>query len=468
MKFKSFKISKFLSFFIGVIFLSNFTTTVYADSIININENINSESSNISDESFYNSIKDSTLQNLNNYFKNSLSEIQTQYSLYNSNNSENLNSEIESYKTLVDITNTISNEDFNNAKELLLSSFNESKSKSLEKSISSVIPASTVRGMIALVIKSGEDAQLITATRLLRHALVASYRSTYNVYNDNLMVSNRIKFSTDYKNLVNKISNDYKKSGKSSYSSKESLTFKNRKPFVDSDLYYAVHHCNGGVNVNINNGNGTLIINDLYDFPNLSWPTNASNILNDLGRVAMEKGIIHEYYVKFHVNQKFTAPTSSNNSGYSRVLKVTNPLMHGNDVKKVQNKLNQLGYNAGTADGYYGNNTKNAVIRFQKAKGISADGMVGPTTWNKLFSSSSSSSSSSNTGYSRVLKVTSPLMYGNDVKKVQNRLNQLGYNAGTADGYYGNNTKNAVIRFQKAKKISADGMVGPTTWNKLF
>lgn len=80
----------------------------------------------------------------------------------------------------------------------------------------------------------------------------------------------------------------------------------------------------------------------------------------------------------------------------------------------------------------------------------------------------SGSSSSSNTGYSRVLKVTSPLMYGNDVKKVQNRLNQLGYKAGTADGYYGNNTKNAVIRFQKAKGISADGMVGPTTWNKLF
>lgn len=76
--------------------------------------------------------------------------------------------------------------------------------------------------------------------------------------------------------------------------------------------------------------------------------------------------------------------------------------------------------------------------------------------------------STTSSDYYRVLKVTSPLMYGADVKKVQNKLNQLGYNAGKADGYYGNNTKNAVVRFQKAKKISADGMVGPQTWNKLF
>ena len=38
--------------------------------------------------------------------------------------------------------------------------------------------------------------------------------------------------------------------------------------------------------------------------------------------------------------------------------------------------------------------------------------------------------------YSRVLKVTSPLMYGEDVRAVQNKLNSLGHNAGTVDGYY--------------------------------
>ena len=46
--------------------------------------------------------------------------------------------------------------------------------------------------------------------------------------------------------------------------------------------------------------------------------------------------------------------------------------MYGDDVRAVQNKLNSLGYNCGTADGYYGNATKSAVISFQSAKGLTA------------------------------------------------------------------------------------------------
>ena len=133
--------------------------------------------------------------------------------------------------------------------------------------------------------------------------------------------------------------------------------------------------------------------------------------------------------------------------------------MYGEDVRAVQNKLNSLGHNAGTVDGYYGNGTKAAVIRFQQNVGITADGMVGPTTWNKLFSSSSGD---------RTLKVTSPLMYGQDIKNVQSRLNSLKYNAGTVDGYYGNGTANAVRDFQGINGLSVDGMVGPETRSKLF
>ena len=114
---------------------------------------------------------------------------------------------------------------------------------------------------------------------------------------------------------------------------------------------------------------------------------------------------------------------------YNRILKVTSPLMQGDDVKAVQNKLNSLGYNCGTADGYYGNDTKNAVVKFQSNRGLTTDGEVGPATWNALFSNSSSNGSE----YNRILKVTSPLMQGNDIKAVQNKLNSLGYNCGTAD-----------------------------------
>ena len=157
--------------------------------------------------------------------------------------------------------------------------------------------------------------------------------------------------------------------------------------------------------------------------------------------------------------------TVSGGTTHTRILKVTSPLMQGDDVKAVQNKLNSLGYNCGTADGYYGNATRTAVISFQSAKGLTADGEVGPATWNALFSSSSTSTGSS---YTRLLKVTSPLMYGEDIKAVQNKLNSLGHNCGTADGYYGNATKSAVVSFQSAKGIDTDGVVGPTTWNALF
>ena len=156
--------------------------------------------------------------------------------------------------------------------------------------------------------------------------------------------------------------------------------------------------------------------------------------------------------------------TISGGNSYSRILKLTSPLMYGEDIRAVQNKLNSLGYVAGTADGYYGNMTRNAVINFQSKKGLAADGDVGPTTWSALFNTSTSGGS----GYSRILKLTSPLMYGEDIRAVQNKLNSLGYNAGTADGYYGNDTKNAVINLQNTFGITADGIVGPTTWKYLF
>ena len=52
----------------------------------------------------------------------------------------------------------------------------------------------------------------------------------------------------------------------------------------------------------------------------------------------------------------------------------------GADVTKVQNRLIQWGYLAGAADGRYGEQTRAAVERFQRANGLAADGRVGPKT----------------------------------------------------------------------------------------
>lgn len=53
------------------------------------------------------------------------------------------------------------------------------------------------------------------------------------------------------------------------------------------------------------------------------------------------------------------------------------------------------------------------------------------------------------------------------VEILQNTLNQAGYNAGTADGIFGQNTERAVKRFQRDQRLSQDGIVGPDTWMKL-
>ena len=56
---------------------------------------------------------------------------------------------------------------------------------------------------------------------------------------------------------------------------------------------------------------------------------------------------------------------------------------------------------------------------------------------------------------------------GPDVVALQQRLTALGYNTGTANGNFNTGTQTAVMNFQKAKNIQADGVVGPTTWAAL-
>lgn len=56
---------------------------------------------------------------------------------------------------------------------------------------------------------------------------------------------------------------------------------------------------------------------------------------------------------------------------------------------------------------------------------------------------------------------------GNDVKELQRRLTSLGYNTYGADGVFGSNTEKAVRKFQKDRKLTVDGKVGPLTKKSL-
>lgn len=73
----------------------------------------------------------------------------------------------------------------------------------------------------------------------------------------------------------------------------------------------------------------------------------------------------------------------------------------GEEVRKIQKKLKELGYYSGSVDGVYGKNTQKAVKAFQKNCGITADGIAGKKTLTYLGLGSSSSSSSSSGKYSQ-------------------------------------------------------------------
>lgn len=69
----------------------------------------------------------------------------------------------------------------------------------------------------------------------------------------------------------------------------------------------------------------------------------------------------------------------------------------GTGVVKLQTALNNKGYSVGKVDGVFGNKTYNAVVAFQKANGLTPDGIAGPITQTKLYLSSSTATTMSTT-----------------------------------------------------------------------
>ncbi len=69
--------------------------------------------------------------------------------------------------------------------------------------------------------------------------------------------------------------------------------------------------------------------------------------------------------------------------------------------------------------------------------------------------------------FTRNLKLTSPIMKGEDIKALQTYFNCKGYNSGIVDGIFGSITRQAVIQFQLANNIQGDGIVGIITRSYL-
>jgi peptidoglycan hydrolase-like protein with peptidoglycan-binding domain len=130
----------------------------------------------------------------------------------------------------------------------------------------------------------------------------------------------------------------------------------------------------------------------------------------------------------------------------------------GAAVKKLQNRLKELGYFSGKANGKYGSSTKSAVKAFQTANSLTVSGKAGKTTQQKLYSKKAVSKAS----YDKI-KPLKPGSKGAQVKKVQKQLKNLGYYKGAIDGKYGTGLKNAVKTFQRANGLKATGTANSAT-----
>lgn len=185
----------------------------------------------------------------------------------------------------------------------------------------------------------------------------------------------------------------------------------------------------------------------------------------------------------------------------SRVLKLTAPVMKGTDVQAWQTVLRKDGY-ASTVkpDQVFGPATLSATKKWQTARGLVADGQVGPATRGKIGTSPAAPAAAQPTSpaltpaplpqatapasaprlvFANVIDPTPNAaalkkgMKGDAVKSWQNILYALGYGGivGTIDGDFGGKTDSATRALQTyaaqhyrdSKPITVDGTVGPQT-----
>jgi peptidoglycan hydrolase-like protein with peptidoglycan-binding domain len=133
---------------------------------------------------------------------------------------------------------------------------------------------------------------------------------------------------------------------------------------------------------------------------------------------------------------------------------ITNPQIPG-----LQVALKAKGFYAGPIDGIAGPLTARGVRRFQRSAGLVVDGVAGPLTRGKLG------------------RLGRPLFgdrhlitrgaVGWDVSVLEFFLRSRGFRPGRIDGHFTRRTAHAVRRYQRARHLVVDGIVGPQTLRAL-
>ena len=155
-----------------------------------------------------------------------------------------------------------------------------------------------------------------------------------------------------------------------------------------------------------------------------------------------------------------TAPVNPNEGKVRTLFKNR----YGSDVEALQDALTELGFFTSRVDGQFGVRTERALKKYQKARGLEVDGVLGAETRRALaedgYEIPAWYPDVYPEGFERTLKKG---MKGMDVRAVQEKLIEKGYLTGRADHIYGNKTRNAVKKFQEDNNLRVTGICNPQT-----
>jgi N-acetylmuramoyl-L-alanine amidase len=187
---------------------------------------------------------------------------------------------------------------------------------------------------------------------------------------------------------------------------------------------------------------------------------------------AIAEGILGKDINKENQSNQPSKPTSVKPVPSRTPLNRSDILFKKNDkgsaVRILQQDLIKAGYSVGKsgADGVFGPATEHAVRVLQKDYKLSVDGIVGAETRAALSKALEKKKKQPKLPDSAVALYPETLINrgssGKDVKRIQSALSIH------VDGIFGAKTEAAVKAYQKRHNLTADGIVGPQTWNTMF
>ncbi len=128
------------------------------------------------------------------------------------------------------------------------------------------------------------------------------------------------------------------------------------------------------------------------------------------------------------------------------------PSVYSEKVEEIQRLLAIHGFPVGAIDGKFGPRVREAIARFQEAKGLKVSRFIDQKTWKEL----------------NVFSQSGIVERGQiRLESIQECLKKQGFDPGPIDGKMGPKTREAIKHFQERNSLKVDGRIGPETLHAL-